>query len=325
MISFVQSLGHYLYPRYSNDHKAKLLHPSSLIVVALMLLFYQLFLQGTSSIGVKILGYAANISPEEVVRLTNDKRRAAGLSELRQSTTLTEAAKAKGEHMLANDYWAHTAPDGTEPWKFFTDFSYKYRYAGENLARDFSNPQSAIDAWMASPSHKENMLSTKYTEIGIAVVEGDLAGVDTTLIVQFFGTKLSDSPSQATVAKAAENQNIAQAQFTPTPFITITVTPTVSPIVTVTPAEVVTPIKIVPAAGVDNPPSQTGQVLISPFGTTRTISLLTVVVLAFVFVVDALAVYKRKIPRIGGRTFAHLAFLGMILAIIIIAKSGQIL
>ena len=38
---------------------------------------------------------------------------------------------------------------------------------------------------MNSPSHKENILSSKYKEIGIGVIEGNLAGVDTTIIVQF--------------------------------------------------------------------------------------------------------------------------------------------
>ena len=105
--------------------------------------------------------------------------------------------------MIDRDYWAHVAPDGTQPWKFFTSFGYKYRYAGENLARDFSNASSAMDAWMNSPTHKENILNPKYKEIGIGVVEGDLAGTDTTIIVQFFGATYADKVVQpiAQVAK----------------------------------------------------------------------------------------------------------------------------
>lgn len=126
--------------------------------------------------GVRILGYAANISSTEIVSLTNQKRTEAGVSSLIYNLQLEQAARQKGQDMIENDYWAHVAPDGTEPWVFFVDAGYKYRYAGENLARDFSNPQDAINAWMASPSHKDNLLSDKYKEIGIAVVEGDLGG-----------------------------------------------------------------------------------------------------------------------------------------------------
>jgi uncharacterized protein YkwD len=72
--------------------------------------------------------------------LPTEKRSQAGVSPLAYNPYLAQAAQAKARHMLEYDYWAHIAPDGTDPWKFFTDAGYKYRYAGENLARDFSNP-----------------------------------------------------------------------------------------------------------------------------------------------------------------------------------------
>lgn len=215
--------------------------------------------------------------------------------------------------MLNKDYWAHVAPDGTQPWRFFTDFGYRYRYAGENLARDFTNPSSAVDAWMASPSHKENLLSPKYKEIGVAVVEGDLAGVDTTLIVQFFGTNYVDTIAPTPIA-----------QVTPTPVITSTPVPTqVFPsIVTATPSPLASPSE---AAGLTVLTAEKPTVLISPFNTTKTVSLAIVVVLLGVLVIDGVVTSRRRIARIGGRTFAHLSFLGMILAIVLILKAGQVL
>jgi len=54
-------------------------------------------------------------------------------------------------------------------------------------------------------------------------------------------------------------------------------------------------------------------------------SLVTIGMLLIVLVVDGFVVANKKITRIGGRTFAHLAFLGMILAIILIAQAGEIL
>ena len=196
----------------------------------LTLLFYQAVLQLVPRTGVRILGYAANISVEEVVRLTNDKRVAAGLNALSINESLSSAARAKGQDMLDKDYWAHIAPDGTEPWKFFIDAGYKYKYAGENLARDFSNPSSAIEAWMASPTHRDNVLSDRYNEVGIAVVEGDMNGVDTTLIVQLFGTKLSDANVQVPIAQAQEVAATVPPSLSVTPSPQATVQPTATPL-----------------------------------------------------------------------------------------------
>lgn len=278
---------HLFIPGESNNQKAKILHASSLTLLVLVLIVYQILIETLPFLGFRVLGYASNIPVDEVIQLTNEKRVAAGLSPLKVNNSLSAAAKAKGENMLAQDYWAHIAPDGTEPWKFFNDYGYKYRYAGENLARDFSTAGSAVEAWMASPSHRENMLSSKYKEIGIGVVEGDLAGVDTTIIVQFFGTSYSDTVNQPV------------AQITPTSGISLA-----SP----APASV-----------------QSRQILISPFVATKSASVAIVGVLLAILLVDVVVISRRKIVRIGGRTFAHLSFLGMIFVIALLATAGVIL
>ena len=219
------------------------------------------------------------------------------MSPLTESTVLDQAAQAKGADMLNKGYWAHVAPDGTQPWKFFSDFGYNYRYAGENLARDFSNAASAVDAWMNSPSHRENLLSPKYQDIGIAVVEGKLAGVDTTIIVQFFGNRYADTVPAVPVAKA---ETVAAAEL-----------PTIATPQPTTRVVVGTPVPQTVA-------------MISPFTTTKMVSLSLVGLLLVVLVIDGVVIYKKKITRVGGRTFAHIAFFGMILAIIIILRAGQV-
>src|SRR3972149_9755309 len=163
-MKFAHKIAHLFWPQESNNQKAKLLHSSSLTFLTLALILFQGVLGFLPKLGPRILGYAANISPDEVIRLTNEKRAQNGLSPLTNNPTLSQAAQAKGADMLNRDYWAHVSPDGTQPWKFFTDFGYKYRYAGAHLARGFQNAPSAVDAWMASPSHKDNLLSPKYRE-----------------------------------------------------------------------------------------------------------------------------------------------------------------
>ena len=314
---------HLLVPRESNNQKARLIHSPVLMLIIVKLIIFQIALQLMPASGLKVLGYAANISPEEVVRLTNEKRQQNGLPPLQLNEALSRAALAKGTDMINKGYWAHVSPDGIEPWKFFLDVGYKYRYAGENLARDFSDPNSAVEAWMASASHRENMLSPKYKDIGVAVVEGKLDGVETTIIVQFFGTNYYDTLPSVPVAEAG-----AATESSPTPAPTnqrqepeTTPAPVARSYPSPTPSSV-----IVGAPGPTSPPGPVGKrVLISPFSTTKSVSLLVVGLLLNVLVIDGLVASRRRISRIGGRTFAHLAFLGMILAIAIILKAGQVI
>jgi Cysteine-rich secretory protein family len=309
-MQFFKLLRHLFIPHESNNQKAKILHSSSLSLLAVVLIIFQLVLGFAYKAFPKVLGYAANISPAEVIRLTNSQRAANGLSVLSENSKLDGAALAKGNDMLAKGYWAHFAPDGTSPWSFFLNFGYKYKYAGENLARDFPDAASAVNAWMNSPSHKENILNPNYREIGIGVVEGNLAGAETTVIVQFFGAPLSGEAS-IPVAKAKE---VTPSTVKPTPVPSST--PTIAPTPTPTPAEAVVYKQGTPAASVS---------FISPFNSTKNISLLVTGILILVLSIDLIVVRRQRIARIGGRTLAHLAYFGMILAVILILKAGQII
>ena len=288
---------HLFSPQESNNHKARAIHTSSLTFLILAIFLYQIGLEILPHVGVRVLGYAANISPDEVIRLTNEKRLANGLSPVTLNPLLSQAAGAKGADMLNKDYWAHVSPDGIEPWKFFKDEGYSYHYAGENLARDFSNPASVVDAWIASKSHRDNLLSPKYKEIGIAVVEGDLSGVDTTLVIQFFGTKF-------------------EAILPPKPVSQLNVEPAILPTIK-------EPSFILKSS--TTLAKESGPVLISPFTSTKKISLVLILSLTVIFFIDWLIVTRKGVYRVGGKPLAHIGFLGMIVAIVLIAKGGQIL
>jgi hypothetical protein len=281
-MNFFETLRHLFVPHTSNNQKAKLLHSESLFFIAVGLIAFQLLLGFGRRVFPQVLGYAANISPAEVIRLTNVQRADNGLNPLIENSTLDAAALAKGNDMLAKGYWAHFAPDGTSPWSFFVSFGYKYSYAGENLARDFPDASSAVTAWMNSPSHRKNMLDPNYRDIGIGVVEGNLAGVDTTIIVQFFGAPLSGGPT-IPVVQAKEVAPVPE------------------------------PVSALPVAKV------------SPFASTKNVSLLVTGILILLLSIDLIVVRRKRIARIGGRTLAHLAYLGMILAVLLILKAGQII
>ena len=196
-------LHHLFLPHESNNQRARVLHPMGLSVVIGLYTIFQLAMNQITINYPRILGYASNIAPEEIVKLTNIERKSQGLSEVRLDAKLSTAAAQKAADMVARDYWAHVSPVGTQPWFFVSNSGYAYKYAGENLARDFADPESVVKAWMSSPTHRENLLSSRYQDIGVAVIDGKLGGRETTLVVQMFGTKLNASGSILSV-KAAE-------------------------------------------------------------------------------------------------------------------------
>jgi len=203
-------------PHKHNNHKAKVLQPRSIVILI------GLFIMGRSivdiTVGLKpgVLGYASQIDPDKVIELTNKERLNAGVTIVKVNQELNQAALAKATDMFEHNYWAHISPTGTEPWYFVTQSGYKYQHAGENLARDFSNPADVVRAWMASPTHRQNLLGSIYRDTGIAVVDGYINGVETTLVVQMFG-----SSSKTSVARIASTNitNTAYAQETPEKLI----------------------------------------------------------------------------------------------------------
>lgn len=148
---------------------------------------------------------ASSVSSQTLISMTNSSRQKAGLPPLKNNSRLTQAALLKADNMLEEDYWDHYGPNGETPWQFILEAGYTYTYAGENLARGFSTSEGVHQAWLASPTHKANIMNDKYTEIGIAVVNGTLRGQQTTLVVQMFG---SPGESAGPLAQLGANDQI---------------------------------------------------------------------------------------------------------------------
>lgn len=164
-----------------------------------------------------ILGFATDINTNDLLVQTNTQRQQNGLSALTYNNVLSNAAYQKANDMFDDDYWAHVAPDGKTPWDFIISNGYKYTYAGENLAKDFSKSSSVVSAWMNSPSHRANILNPNYTEVGFAVVNGNLNGEETTLVVQMFGQPESGVVKNDTISQQNEIEvaNIESQELVP--------------------------------------------------------------------------------------------------------------
>jgi len=180
-------------PQRKNNYKALLAQPGFLAIFLCLYILNQSIIRSIAIVRPGVLGFSSEITSSKVLDQTNQQRIQAGLEPLRYSQILSKSAQAKADHMFANNYWAHNAPDGTTPWDFFKQVDYQYQIAGENLAKDFYDTSSLMSAWMKSPTHRDNIVNPKYKEIGIGVVNGTLSGIKTTLVVQHFATPLNES------------------------------------------------------------------------------------------------------------------------------------
>lgn len=188
-------------------HKANQFRPHAVrrygiaIIVAFVLLAQGLYNGVTSG---NILGTEAQVTTAGLLAATNSARVEQGEKPLANNTQLAEAAKLKVRNMFDKQYWAHTAPDGTAPWHWFGKVGYAYADAGENLAKNFTTSDSTVSAWLASPTHRANVLKPEYQDVGFAVMSGMLGDKPTTLIVALYGT-----PDKAAVQGIAHTEIVS--------------------------------------------------------------------------------------------------------------------
>ncbi len=296
---------HLFIPHHSNNHRAKALHIDALLTYLLVFAILNLGLTFGYRKAPEVLGYATDIRVEQIFTGINKERVAAGLEPLTLSSTLSAAAAAKAADMFAKNYWAHNSPTGATPWDFMIRAGYNYSIAGENLAKNFSDSQSVVSAWMASASHRANILKPGYREVGYAAVNGVLNGEETTLVVQFFGTQPVIAAAPSAPPKPVAVLPTAAAQTNPQP-------------------EQIPAVKPVSAAAPDYQ-----RVTLTPAVNIPTVS--RSIVFAFVgilmglLLVDALIAGRRHVVRIAGHNVAHLMFLTAIYILLTGVGRGRLL
>ncbi|MFZ5559434.1 MAG: CAP domain-containing protein [Patescibacteria group bacterium] len=193
------------FPSNQNDYKPYILKPRNLFVLAIILLVIKFLLFSWFFYYPRTTQFAVVIS-SKLVELVNQERTAAGLEPLKINERLVQAAQQKAQDMVSHSYFAHTSPSGITPWYWFDKVGYDYIAAGENLAKDFTESTYLHQAWMNSPSHKNNILNKNYQEIGIAVVEGEINGKNTVLAVQMFGKLATKKIEKPEVKQPAPSQ-----------------------------------------------------------------------------------------------------------------------
>lgn len=132
----------------------------------------------------------------DIVSESNQARAQLNRRQLASSAQLMSAAQMKAEDMAKGHYFAHTAPDGTVAWDYFKKVGYKYEIAGENLAITNESSESVIQGWLNSPTHRENLLSPDYTDMGIGMAAfGDYQGHRGTYVIVALYGKYADKQS----------------------------------------------------------------------------------------------------------------------------------
>lgn len=313
MSKLLRKIYHYFVPGESNNQRAKILQPSFLSLFVAVFLVAQFGLQYFTLLYPQVLGYASNISIDRLLELTNAERAKAGLPALRLNGTLNNSAQMKAGDMFALDYWAHNSPTGRSPWTFFRDAGYSYVFAGENLARDFNDSEGVVAAWMNSPTHRDNIVNGQYEEMGIAVVNGTLGGVETTLVVQHFGTPTSR------VASAVNAQ-------TDNPTVVETVEEIIKPKPALAGGEATSGAwlsDLIAARVIQQ--DEGSKPLVSPFEVTKWLAVFMAGLLIGVLLIDMYLVARKKAFRLSGRTVAHLAFILFVLLAVFITQQGAVL
>ena len=195
----------------------------SLALVA-MLAFSAAALPGNTSYTAYASASYANAQIEgyarEVAGIVNRERAANGLSPLKYSDQLSEAALVRAQEIQS--VFSHTRPNGTRCFTAVTEAGISYRSAGENIAYGQRTPEEVMNSWMNSSGHRANILgSYDYIGIGVTYKNGtyywsqffatsnDLSGEVITL-----GSTPTSKPTSATTASTTKPTSATTASTT---------------------------------------------------------------------------------------------------------------
>lgn len=296
MNSLKSFLHHLFIPHEGNNFRAKALHIDFLTYYLCFALFLTFGFKILSTKSGAILGFATDITVDKLYQLTNGIRGQYQLPPLTYNEQLASAAQEKAQDMFAKNYWSHYGPDGATPWDFILSSGYQYEYAGENLAKNFLFSQGVIDAWMQSPSHRDNILRKEYAEVGYAVLNGVLNGEETTIVVEMFGKPLTSS-----IVKQPEvRPNTVKAQE---------------------PIPVKEPVIQKQAVLAQKSFPQNRNVIQISFNS----SLIFLTFLFLTLIIDFYFARKLRIIRVTGKNLAHLIFIGFIFVGLLLLTKGSVL
>jgi len=109
---------------------------------------------------------------QQLIDLTNKARAKEKLPALKFNAVLQKVAAAHSANMVKQNKMEHEL-DGKRVLQRLDDAGYDYDFCGENLGvlDDLKDIAAIHEKWLKSPSHRENILNSKFEEIGLAIVK----------------------------------------------------------------------------------------------------------------------------------------------------------
>jgi hypothetical protein len=185
-VSLFTRVKHYFVPSRDNAYRPHVLRRPWLLFFLAVILATEGFLVANLVARQSDETFLAAVVPSEVIALTDEERAKNNIGQLSENKLLDAAAQAKAADMAQKGYFSHTGPDGKLPWQWISQAGYHYQYAGENLAVRFVDSADVVNAWMASPTHRANIVKPVYQEIGVGVAIGNFEGQPASYVVQYF-------------------------------------------------------------------------------------------------------------------------------------------
>lgn len=102
----------------------------------------------------------------EASNLVNEIREDAGLDELKWDVNLETVASVRAKE--CSEKFSHTRPNGSQWYTVNSKIQ-----GGENLAFGFDNAVDCVEAWMESPTHRDNLLFNDFEKVAISIYEQD--------------------------------------------------------------------------------------------------------------------------------------------------------
>ena len=121
---------------------------------------------------------------QKLLELVNKARKEKGVEELAIDDGLMKVARTKAKDMIDNNYFSHQSPTYGSPFDMMRQFDNAFKSAGENIAGN-KTIEGAFKAWMASDSHKKNILNSGFKVTGIGIENSATYGK--IIVQQFIG------------------------------------------------------------------------------------------------------------------------------------------
>jgi uncharacterized protein YkwD len=112
----------------------------------------------------------------KMLAMVNKERVSRGLKPVVADPEMTNVGRAHSRDMFMRGYFAHTNPDGLDPFDRMRKSNINFTMAGENLALA-PTLDIAHTNLMNSPGHKANILNPNYGRLGIGILDGGYYGL----------------------------------------------------------------------------------------------------------------------------------------------------